>query len=206
MLHQVKLQNTTVCQKMHSVCGLTKEESNISKQKEGIRDIFSRTFKNNAGKQKNQPEKASSTLVFHLENKRMTLRGNQNIYPKSIQNTPSSQISDQELTLKEKVSKGFWKTYSKEISEKLWLPTKTALADSDITYLNGFSNNTEQSSFVIKKQQIVKQKNSQRTSWLSSLFLPQDTTVKEKYKTAGLPVRISISSKGIYAVPIMVVV
>lgn len=177
-----KLQNITECQKMHFVCGLTKEESNITKQKEDIEDTYSKNQMKYTREQKNQMEKASSTLEFHLENNRVTLRDKQNIYPKNTQTIQSSLISDQELTLKEKDSNGFWKKYSKEISEKLWLPTKTALADLDINCLNGFSNNTVQRSFVIKKPQIIKQKNYQMTSWLSSLCSQPDTMEEENIK------------------------
>lgn len=64
--------------------------------------------------------------------------------------TPS-QTLDQVSILKERDSKGFWKESSKAISKKLWLPTKTDLQGLDLHYLNGFSNNTMQSSFVIQQ-------------------------------------------------------
>jgi len=59
-----KLQNITECQKMHFVCGLTKEESNITKQKEDIEDTYSKNQMKYTREQKNQMEKASSTLEF----------------------------------------------------------------------------------------------------------------------------------------------
>ena len=76
-------------------------------------------------------------------------------------------ISVAKLTLKEQDSKKYWKEYSKEISQKLWLPIETdslgsasrrlgsasRRLDLDTHYLNGFLNNTKQSSFVIKNKE-----------------------------------------------------
>src|SRR6185503_19068024 len=45
-------------------------------------------------------------------------------------NTNSLQTSDQDSTSKDKDSKRFWNSHSKEISEKLWLCTRTDWLDS----------------------------------------------------------------------------
>ena len=106
-------------------------------------------------------------------------------------------ISVAKLTLKEQDSKKYWKEYSKEISQKLWLPIETdslgsasrrlgsasRRLDLDTHYLNGFLNNTKQSSFVIKNKEKNLQMSYQKTSCLSSLYLPQDTMEKENINT-----------------------
>ena len=96
-----------------------------------------------------------------------------------------SKILQSELILNENKSKQYWKVFSKETSKKLWFPIETELQDSDTHYLNGFVNNTIQSSYVItKKKQITQkiQKNSLKTSCLSSQFSQKSTMEEENTK------------------------
>lgn len=183
MLNQKKPQNILTYRKTLLGCGPIQDKSNISQLKEVTEDtsliqntnqVLENLYSRN--------EEKSSTLVFHLENKKMTLKDKQNISNKNTPTIPSYQTLAQASTSKEQGLRGFWKESLRVTSKKLWLPTKTALADLDTHCLNGFSNNTIQSSFLIQNQRKMKTKNSQMTSWLSSLYSLQDTTVEESIK------------------------
>jgi putative transposase len=110
-----------------------------------------------------------------------------NISDINILTTKSLKILDQTLTLKEKVLTPFWTPHSKEISDKLWLPTKIDCVDS---VLNLSSESLKapmgKSWFSIKKKHPQK-KNSLMTSFQSSQFsLPDSmdsevTQIKTKY-------------------------
>ena len=178
MLNLKKHQNISTYQKTPFVHGLIQEKSNISQPKEVIGDISSNQ-QNLISLNAPKKELTSSTLVFLLENKKMTLTDNLNISKPNTPTTPLSPTLDLESTLKDQDLKGFWRESSKEISKKLWLPTETALADLDTHYLNGFSNTTTQNSFVIQNQKSPDSKNSQMTSWLSLLSSQLDTMEKE---------------------------
>ena len=163
-------------QKTHFVLGVTKEKSNVSKHKVGIGDTLSLQHQNKQLKSK------LSTLEYPQKNKKTTLVDKQNILKINTQPTQSSQTLEAVSILKEKDSKQYWRGFSKEISQKLWLPTETDSPDLDTLYLNGFLNNTKQSSFVITKKQLNQKMSYQKTLCLSSQFLPQDTTEKENIK------------------------
>ena len=150
MLPLNKHQNSFACQKRVCGTGPTTEKSNIPKQKEVIEDTSLnqpiQTQPENLLKDNRSRE--SSIVEFHLESNPTTSTDKKSSLSTSIQNTKSSKTSVRELTGKEEVSKGFWKASSTEKSKKLWLPTETALQDSDTHCLNGFSKSMEQSSFV----------------------------------------------------------
>ncbi len=149
-------------------------ESNISPQRAVIDDIYSKNNKSNMGRK-------SSMLVFRQKNNKTISVDKFSSSVKNIQTTMSSRTSEAGSTTKDPVSRGFWREFSQEMSKKLWLPKKTDLQGSDMTCLNGFSNNTGQSSFVIKKTNEMSQpeKNSQTTSCLLSRYLRPDITVEE---------------------------
>lgn len=182
MLNLKKPQNISMYQRIPLEHGLTQEKSNISQQKEVTEDISLMTTDVNKILPLQTNEQKSSILEFHLENNQMIYSDKQNILKINTQTIHQSQISDQVLTLKDQDSKGFWKESLMEQSKKLWLPTKTDLAGLDIHYLNGFSNNIIQNSFVIKNQMNQKNKNYQMTSWLSSLYSQPDTMERENIK------------------------
>ncbi len=118
-----------------------------------------------------------STIEYHLVNKKVTLITK---YPISKINTPpttSSPTSDPVSNSKKPAFKQFWTATSKKISQKLWLPTKRYLANSDIHYLNGFSNNMTTSSFVITHKNPRIPMNYQKIACLSSPSIPPDTPV-----------------------------
>lgn len=153
-------------------------KSNLSQLKEVIEDTILETIP----KQQNLK---LSTLVFPVPNKKKIYKDKSHSFNLNTQPTNLSSTSVQELTLEEKVSKGYWKECLKEPSKKLWLPKKIDSQDLDFHYLNGFSNNMEQRSFVIQNPKVMKNKNSPMILWLSSRSSPQDTMVEENttYKT-----------------------
>ena len=157
---------------------LIREKSNISQPREGIEDISLKEKK----KSLDLKLKKSYTLEFNLENKKMTLKDNLNTSKINTQTIPPLQTLDQVSTSKDRGLRGFWRESLKVTSKKLWFPTETALAGLDTLYLNGFSNNTTQNSYVIKNQIRQNNKNCQMTLWPSSLFSQPNTMIKENTK------------------------
>ena len=182
MSPQVLLVNTSMSQVMPSACGQTMVESNIPLPKEDTEDTsYPKALKT---PQSQPPKKqVSSTLEFHLQNKKMTLSDKPNTSNTNTQITTSSPTQPLGSTTRDPVSRGFWKESSKAQSDKLWLPTKTVLQGLDMTSLNGFSHATGQSSFVIKNLETKKEVNSPMTSWLSSLYSQLDTMESGSTKT-----------------------
>ena len=75
----------------------------------------------------------------------------------------------------EKGIKPFWNKSSKEMSTKLWLPTKTVYQDLVMNYYNLYVQNLEQKSLQSKTQRTeMKKRNWQKISCLSSLSSQQD--------------------------------
>ena len=94
--------------------------------------------------------------------------------------TSLSKILDQVLTSKEKEFKPFWMQQSKEISEKLWLPTKTDCVDSVLSCSNVSYHNAPmgKSWFSITMKHPLKM-NSLMTSFQSSQYSLQGYTAFE---------------------------
>ena len=88
---------------------------------------------------KNNQIKSKSYIQESLQkNKKKTFKDKQNISNQNTLNINQSQISEAESTSIEKDSDKYWKEFSKETSQKLWLPIKTDLQDLDMTCLNDF--------------------------------------------------------------------
>lgn len=179
-----RLNNATMSPNRPLESGPTQEKSNVSKPRVDIDDTTSLT-----PQQTPQPELTPSTLEFHLQNNETTLIVNPNTSNPSIQDTRSSQTSEVESTSTGKTLKRFWKESSLDVSRQLWLPTETALQDSDLSYLSGFSKNKVHSSFVIEKNLDPTPRNFQRTSLRSSPCSPQDTMEKESIERSKMYTR-----------------
>jgi len=164
------------CQKTHFVHGVTKVKSNIPPLKVGIGDISLKTNKYQLNKSK------SYTLEYHLKNNKVTSLDKPTISKTNIPIISSTQTSGAVSTLKDPNLKRYWREFSKDVSQKLWLPTKTDLQDSDTHYLNGFLNNTTQSSFVTNLNQQKLKMNYPKTLCLSSQYLLPDTMEAENIK------------------------
>ena len=172
-MSQLKLRQKNLTSLLNaSEHGLMTVKSNISPQKVDIDGICSKNNKYNNGRK-------SSMLVFHQKNSKTISIDKFSSSDKNTLTTKSSKTSEVVSTTKEPVSRGFWRDYSSELSKKLWLPRKIDLQDSDLTYLNGFSSNMEQTSFVTKRKTNNVKTNSQTTSCLLSQYLRPDITAEE---------------------------
>ncbi len=102
----------------------------------------------------------------------------------NIQNTQSSQTSDQDSTGNEKTSKPFWNIYSEDLSRRLWLCGKTDCVDLPMNSWNGFARKTVQKSWFsvettrkIQPTTSPESKNSLKISFPSLTSSSHATTV-----------------------------
>ena len=106
-------------------------------------------------------------------------------------------ILEAELTSKEKALEKYWTLQSKEISKKLWLPTKTDCVELDSNFLNNsLPNFPMQKSWFSTKVTVPLTKNWQKISLQSSLFSQplstdvKDTNQEKKEKLTTMKLRI----------------
>ncbi len=166
--------------------GVTMVNSQQLEQKAGIDDILSQITKL---KKLYMPE--SQVL-----NKIRILNDKLNILNKNILNIPLSQTLDQELILKGKDFKPFWTKYSKEMSQKLWLPLKTDSPDLDTNCLNQYLQNLEQNLQVLQTSNInLRNKNYPKISSQSLQFSHPDITEKETIQHVTRKIRIYPNKK-----------
>ena len=129
----------------------------------------------------------------HLKNNQKTLKDKKNISDPDIQTQYLNQILVQESIIKESILKPFFNPSLKEISKKLWLPTKIDLQDCPLNSLNGSLLNSGQSLQALKMKNMQKEKqemNSQMTSWKLLQSLQPDTTEVESIKKLRVPKKI----------------
>ena len=188
ILDQKKSQKYSKLLLDHLKIGIIKESLNVLEQKETTVDISCQMSLLCHLKKHNKKTKEISAIVeSQPPHKKKIWKDKLNILDVNILTTKSLKILDQALTLKEKVLTPFWTPHSKEISEKLWLPTEIDCVDS---VLNSSSESLKapmgKSWFSIKKKHPQK-KNSLMTSFQSSQFsLPDSmdsevTQLKTKY-------------------------
>ena len=189
-----KQQKCSMLQLEPCLTGTTKEKLNVLEQKEDTEDSsvqMSSQKQQIIKKNKKKKEEEKYAIVESLlEAKKTIWRDKLNISEKNFLITELSKIMDQESTSKEKDSKQFWTSQSKDISQKLWLPTKTDCVDSVLNSLKESSQSTPmgKSWFSIKKKHPQK-KNSLMTSFQSSQYSPlgsmayKVTPLKNKSKT-----------------------
>lgn len=120
-----------------------------------------------------------SIVESPLPNKKMTLKDKLPISKPNILNIQSLKKLQVESTLKGKRSYGFWTKQSKEMSKKLWLPTKTGYVGLLGTISTGCSLVSESISSLKIEKNILQNKNSLTTCFPSSMFSLVDTTVTE---------------------------
>ena len=205
ILDQKKSQKYSKLLLDHSKIGIIKESLNVLEQKETTVDISCQMSLLCHLKKHNKKTKEISAIVeSQPPHKKKIWKDKLNILDVNILTTKSLKILDQALTLKEKVLTPFWTPHSKEISEKLWLPTEIDCVDS---VLNSSSESLKaqmgKSWFSIKKKHPQK-KNSLMTSFQSSQFsLPDSmdsevTQLKTKY---GKPPPIALKTLKIRLFP-----
>lgn len=126
--------------------------------------------------------KDTVTPEFQANIKKKILKDKRIISNNNIQNTKSLKILDPVSTGKEKDFKPFWTNSSKEMSSKLWLPTRTDCQDLDMTCYNGSQRNLIAPSwFSMKVQHPIRKLNYQTISCPSSI------TSQPRIMGLGLP-------------------
>jgi len=139
---------------------------------------------------KTQANTQLSMPESHLKNNQEILKDKKTILNSNIQMPSLNQILDQELIIKEPILKPFFNPSLKEISKKLWLPTKIDLQDYHLISLNGSLLNSGLSLQALKMKNMQKEKqemNSQMTSWKLLQSLQPDTTEVESIKKSRVP-------------------
>ena len=128
-----------------------------------------------------------------LQNNQETLKDKKTILNPNTQMQSLDQILVPESIIKEPTLKPFFNPSLKEISRKLWLPTKTDLQGFPLTSLNGSSLNSGLSleAWKVKNTKKGKEMTSLMTSWKLSQSLLPDTTEVESIKKARVPKKIS---------------
>lgn len=129
----------------------------------------------------------------HLKNSQKILEDKKNILVPDIQMQFLNQILVQESIIKEPTLKPFFNPSLKEISKKLWLPTKIDLQDYPLNSSNGYLLNSGLSLQALKMKNMQKEKqemNSQTTSWKLLQSLQPDTTEVESIKKSRVPKKL----------------
>lgn len=126
---------------------------------------------------------------------RIKLRISKDKFNSCSQNIPqiqSSKISVPVSTGKEKGLKPFWNKYTKEISQRLWSPTKIDCVDSDSNCSNGSAKNMTPKSWfsILSQKQKTEPKNWQKIYSLLSLSSSQKTTASDPPTTAKTEIKV----------------
>ena len=155
--------------------GLRVEKSSLLGLLEDIEDIF---FKKN--KNVSQIKETFATQESLLQVRKKIWIDKLSCLEANFQTLKLSLILDQESTSKGKDLKPFWNAQKKEISERLWLPTKTDSADLGLNLSKKSSKGgAKANSWFLINQKLFQNKNSLKTSFQSSLFSLPDSTVSE---------------------------
>jgi transposase len=164
---------------------LTIIDQEVKELNDGIMSMNSSTDKQLIEIQKNQSqiEKESSMQESQQEINEMIWKDNVNISELDIQITDLLRILDQELITKEKDLKPFWTLQSKEISKKLWLPTKIDSVDLDMSSSNTLLAPTlKGKSWFLTTVKVPQKKKSVKMSLASSQSLVPELMVLENIK------------------------
>jgi len=108
-------------------------------------------------------------------NKKETLIGKLNTLKTNTQNTKLSMTSPAESTSIDTDLRKSWLIHSKDLSKKLWLPTKTGCAGSLGNTSRGCLNTTELISSLKTNKNIIRKQNSATISYRSYMSSPHDT-------------------------------
>ena len=187
----------------HLQGGIKKENLISSEQKVNTEDISKKIL---IAEESNliKSESESAIVESQLQDKKKTWIDKFSFLNSTILTTQLYQIMDQESTSREKDLKPFWNQQSKEISKKLWLPTKIDCVDSVLTSSKESLKNIQmgKSWFSIKKKHPLK-KNSLMTSFQLSQFSHPDCMdleatqlkIKSEPKLKTLKIRLLPSSQ-----------
>ena len=147
----------------------------------------------------NNVKKTISMQEYQVKSKKKIYKGKSSYLRALSHHMKSSQILDQELTLKDADLKEFWKKFSKAMSAKLPLPIKTDYPDSDLIYLNGFSKDSVQKSWSCPtKKAKMKTKSFPMILSQLSLALQQNTMEEEIIKTRKIRIFPTKNQKSLF--------
>jgi len=127
-------------------------------------------------------EKNTVTVESLQTDKEMTLLDRFLTCKTSTQLTLLSEILDQALTLKEKDFKQFWTNVSLEMSQKLWLPTKTDYVDSDLNCTKVSLQDLKSNSWFSIQKFLILKKTLPPTYYQSLMSFLQKLMVEENTK------------------------
>ena len=174
-----------------STIGRKKAKLSVPEQEEGSVVSSKQTFSPTI----NQPDQKlskgkSATVESPLLRKKKIWRDKLDFSKENTLTTKLSKILDRVSTLKEKGLTPFWTQESKELSKKLWLPTKIGSVDSILTSSKELSKDSPmgESWFSIERCLPLKKNLSKISSPLSQYSLLGSTASgaipsKENYKT-----------------------
>ena len=186
---------------------LKEKKSNLIKLHRDIESLIEKLFlkcQENLMKIKSEPELISYILEYPLKSNwtifidKLNTSDDQNMLVIILFKTLV-----QESISKENEFKPFWKTVYKELSEKLWLPTKTDFPDLDTILSKASSLKQVEKLPCLTKKTIVfpENKNFLKTYYLSSTSSIVDKWVKEntknpvKFKTLNVKLNLTSDQK-----------
>lgn len=145
-----------------------------------------------ASKKLVQHENHTAIAEFRLANKRMTWSVKKNLCEASTRTMKSCGILEADLILNANNFCSFWNNQCSEISEKLWLPTKTDCVDSDLTSSNGFLKNTMSNSWFstiqyVPHNQSLLQTYCQLSQYFRVGFMDSENTLIKSRKIRFYP-------------------
>ena len=179
-----------------SKCGSEKESSNVFEQKEVIDGssemISSPTSQKN--KDLSSPKKISATAESLQPPKKKIWKDKLSSSDLNSLTTKLLGILDRESTLKEKVLTPFWTPQSKEMSKRLWLPTKIDCVDSVLnSSKESFPHAPMGKSWFSINKKHPQRKNSLMTSFQSSQYSLPDSmdlgAIPSKRKSEQKPLK-----------------
>jgi len=128
--------------------------------------------------------------------KQTTYKGKSRKCNNNSQIIQSSQTSAQESTGSAKALDNSWIKHTKDVANKLWLPTETDCVDLHSNCLNGSFNNKESNSWFKIKQWIPQNpQNLQKISLPSLTSLTAESTVSESIKPKKEKIKINPAKK-----------
>ncbi len=127
-----------------------------------------------------ETEKKLSMLESLQANKKKIWTNRLNLLNKNFLNTTLLKTLVQDSTLKEKDLSPFWIESSKEMSKKLWLPTKTDLQELDLNlFCTSVNSSIQNLPFSQIKSLETQKENLQKNLYPSLLIIPQNSTDSE---------------------------
>jgi IS605 OrfB family transposase len=190
MLDQKKQHQSLECVRKHSKDGERKGKSNLLNQ---ARENTFMTSKISSPKKPDKQKTTTCMQEYQQEDKSKTLKLKSSTSKNNTQHTRQSKISEADLISKEKALKPFWNNQVRELSEKLWLPTKTGSVASDTNSYNGLLRAEAGRSWFSITKTIPLKKNSSRTSSRSSQYFQPISMVSEVINTKSRKIRLLLT-------------